>query len=301
MSTGESVYFLGSRFDTGSIEEAACDILAGTHERFRYVVTPNVHHIVKLLEDPANMRPLYERAWRVFCDSRVLSRMARVSGLRIPVIVGSDLTADLITRAAMQCLTIAVIGPTEAACARLQDSYPGLNVIVHTPPMGFINSQLEVRKCVDFVVKTQAPLVFLAVGMPQQEILANRIADHPQARGVGLCIGASIDFLTGKQRRAPVWVQKAGLEWLQRLLSDPQRLARRYLIECPRIFYFVCLEWRTNIAGSQLRGRLGSSSRASRMRDRWMAVADRRKIPRRPAGAGPDLTPAASARPGKLH
>jgi exopolysaccharide biosynthesis WecB/TagA/CpsF family protein len=54
-----------------------------------------------------------------------------------------------------------------------------------------------------------------------------------------LCIGASIDFLTGKQRRAPVWVQKAGLEWLHRLLSDPRRLASRYLIECPRIFYLI--------------------------------------------------------------
>jgi exopolysaccharide biosynthesis WecB/TagA/CpsF family protein len=105
--------------------------------------------------------------------------------------------------------------------------------------MGFIASEHEVRKCVDFVVKAQAPLIFLAVGMPQQEILAGHIADHPQARGVGLCIGASIDFLTGKQRRAPVWVQKAGLEWLHRLLSDPRRLASRYLVECPRIIFYL--------------------------------------------------------------
>jgi len=244
MSTGGSAYFLGSRFDTGSIEEAACNILAETHGRFKYIVTPNVHHIVRLLEDPATMRPLYERAWRVFCDSRVLSCLAWVSGHRLPVITGSDLTADLITRAANQRLTIAVIGPTGAACARLQERYPGLNVVVHTLPMGFIKSELEVQKSVDFVVKTQAPLVFLAVGMPQQEILANHIADHPQARGVGLCIGASIDFLTGQQRRAPFWLQKAGLEWLYRLISDPQRLARRYLIECPRIFYYLYLEWR---------------------------------------------------------
>src|SRR5271165_2439750 len=110
------------------------------------------------------MQPLYERARRVFCNSRVLSRLAEVSGLRIPVIIGSDLTADLITRAAKQRLTIAVIGPTGAACARLQDRYPGLNVVIHTPPMWFIKSELEVQKCVDFVVKTQAPLVFLAVG-----------------------------------------------------------------------------------------------------------------------------------------
>ncbi len=300
MSTGESVYFLGSRFDTGSIQEAAYDILAETDARFRYVVTPNVHHIVRLLEDPATMRPLYERAWRVFCDSRVLSRLARVSGVRIPVIIGSDLTADLITRAAKQRLTVAVIGPTGAACALLQDRYPGLNVGVHTPPMGFIKSELEVQKCVDFVVKTEAPLVFLAVGMPQQEILANRIADHPQARGVGLCIGASIDFLTGEQRRAPVWLQKAGLEWLYRLLSDPQRLARRYLIECPRIFYFICLAWRKNIAGMEWPPSTNVSSSMRTSSNPVSPEAARRKIPRSAVGAGPDLAPAARATPGNL-
>ncbi len=244
MSRGESVYFLGSRFDSGSIEEAVCDILAETRGCFKYVVTPNVHHMVRLLEDPATMQPLYERAWRVFCDSRVLSRLAWFSGQGLPVITGSDLTARLFARAGEQRLTIALIGPTAAACATLRSRYPGINVVFHTPPMGFIKSEHEVQKCVDFVVETQAPLIFLAVGMPQQEILSQHIADHPQARGVGLCIGASIDFLTGKQRRAPVWVQKAGFEWLHRLLSDPRRLAPRYLIECPRIFYLICLKRR---------------------------------------------------------
>jgi len=238
----QAVYFLGSRFDTGSIEEAVCNIVAETGGCFKYVVTPNVHHMVRLLEDPTTMRPLYERAWRVFCDSRVLSRLAWFSGLRLPVITGSDLTARLIARAEEQRLTIALIGPTAAACAALGSRYPGLNIVFHTPPMGFIKSPHELQKCVDFAVKTQTPLIFLATGMPQQEILAYHIADHPQARGVGLCIGASIDFLTGKQRRAPVWVQKANLEWLYRLLSDPRRLASRYLIECPRIFYLICFK-----------------------------------------------------------
>ena len=239
MLSQRSVHFLGSRFDTGSLEQAVCDILAETQGRFKYVVTPNVQHMVRLLEDPANMRPLYERAWRVFCDSRVLSRLAFLSGLRLPVITGSDLTARIIARAGEQRLTIALVGPTAAACATLRSIYPGLNIVVHTPPMGFITSQHQVQQCVDFVIKAQAPLTFLALGMPQQEILARHIADHSQARGVGLCIGASIDFLTGKQRRAPVWIQEAGLEWLHRLLSEPRRLASRYLIECPRIFYLI--------------------------------------------------------------
>jgi len=244
MSSGQGVYFLGSRFDTGSIEEAVCNILAEARGSFKYVVTPNVQHMVRLLEYPATMQPLYERAWRVFCDSRVLRGLAWFSGHYLPVITGSDLTARLMGRADEQCLTIALIGPTAAACAALRSRYLGAKIVFHTPPMGFIKSEYEIQKCIDFVVKTQAPLIFLAVGMPQQEILACRIADHPQARGVGLCIGASIDFLTGKQRRAPVWVQKAGLEWLHRLLSDPRRLASRYLIECPRIFYLICLKRR---------------------------------------------------------
>jgi exopolysaccharide biosynthesis WecB/TagA/CpsF family protein len=238
----ESISFLGSRFDTGRIEDVVENIMAEICGSFKYVVTPNVHHMVRFLEDPATMQPLYERAWRVFCDSRVLSRLAWLSGRLLPVITGSDLTARLIARAAEQHFTIAIIGPTAATCAGLGSRFPDLSIVVHTPPMGFVKSEYEVQKCVEFVVKTQAPLVFIAVGMPQQEILACRIADHSQARGVGLCIGASIDFLTGEQRRAPVWVQKVGLEWLFRLMSDPRRLASRYLIECPRIFYLMFFE-----------------------------------------------------------
>jgi N-acetylglucosaminyldiphosphoundecaprenol N-acetyl-beta-D-mannosaminyltransferase len=235
----ESTYYLGTRFDMGSTEEAICNILAATQENFQYVVFVNVQCMVRLLEESADMQPLYERAWHVFCDSRVLSCLAWFSGRRLPVITGSDLTAQLVSRAAQQRLTIAIIGPTAADCAVLGNRYPGLNIEVHTPPMGFVRSEHEIQKCFDFVAKTQAPLIFLATGMPQQEILARYIADRSQVRGVGLCVGASIDFLTGKQRRAPGWLQKIGLEWLHRLLSDPRRLASRYLVECPRIFFLI--------------------------------------------------------------
>lgn len=296
----ERVCFLGLWFDTGTIEEASCDILSETQGRFRYIATPNVHHMVRLLEDPVTLQPLYEGAWRVFCDSRVLSRLARASGLELPVITGSDLTADLITRAAKDRLTIAIIGPTDAACAQLQHKYPGLRIVSHTPRMGFIQSELEVRKCVNFVVKAQAPLVFIAVGRPQQEILASRIADHPQAKGVGLCIGASIDFLTGAQRRAPVWVQKGGLEWLYRLISDPQRFARRYLLESPWIFYFICLEWTKKPPRPRVHSRLGWSSWASRTRHWWTAAVARREIPGSSTGAETDLAPAGGGKPSKF-
>src|SRR6516165_10996937 len=123
MSRIRSIHFLGCRFDIASIEEAVRDILAEAGAPFKYIVTPNVHHMVRLLEDPATMQPLYERAWRVFCDSRVLSSLAWLSGRMLPVITGSDLTAHLTARAAEQRLRIAIIGPTAADCAGLVKKY----------------------------------------------------------------------------------------------------------------------------------------------------------------------------------
>jgi UDP-N-acetyl-D-mannosaminuronic acid transferase (WecB/TagA/CpsF family) len=76
----------------------------------------------------------------------------------------------------------------------------------------------------------------LAVGSPQQEILAERLQVRDVARGLALCVGASIDFVTGTQRRAPQWMQRAGVEWLFRLGQNPARLARRYLVRGPRVF-----------------------------------------------------------------
>lgn len=235
MTPSKRVEFVGLGFDNASLESAAEEILANAGQPFRYVVTPNVHHVVKLQDLGDDVKAKYAAAWRVYCDSRILSRLARLCGLDLSVITGSDLTARLVALANERKVKIAIIGPSQSDCAKLGARFPGLDIVSYTPPMGFIGSEAEVQKCIDFVVGSGAGLVFLAVGMPQQEILAQKLAEHPAAKGVGLCIGASIDFLTGKQARAPLWMQEHGLEWLHRLLSDPARLAKRYLIECPRI------------------------------------------------------------------
>jgi exopolysaccharide biosynthesis WecB/TagA/CpsF family protein len=225
-----------------------CDNLDGATQRllneepqvpFRYVVTPNVHDMVRLLENPVQIAPLYADAWRTYCDSRVLRRLARLYGRQLSLVTGSDLTVALLTEANRLGLQVLLIGPQQEDGAELGHRFPQIKIVTHTPPMGFIASESAVKECVDAVVRARAPLVFLAVGMPRQLILAHRIAKTEGATGIGLCIGASIDFLTGKQRRAPLWMQRAGVEWLYRLLSEPRRLASRYLIECPRIFYLL--------------------------------------------------------------
>jgi exopolysaccharide biosynthesis WecB/TagA/CpsF family protein len=87
-----------------------------------------------------------------------------------------------------------------------------------------------------FVVEARARFTFLAVGSPQQEMIAAAVAAMPGATGTALCIGASLDFITGRERRAPRLMRRLSLEWAYRLLSDPRRMWRRYLVEGPRVF-----------------------------------------------------------------
>ena len=218
------------------------EILAETDAPFRYVVTPNVQHLVRLHDDPVTLRPAYDAASRTYCDSRIVSFLSALRGSRTSVVTGSDLTARLMSLASEQNRSVTIVGPEADDCAKLKRLFPGLRLAHMRPPMGFIGSEIEIKRCVDFVVKARSELVFLAVGTPQQELLAKRISERSDARGIGLCIGASIDFLTGRQKRAPLWMQRAGLEWLHRLVSNPRRLARRYLIECPKIFYLFLLD-----------------------------------------------------------
>ncbi len=117
----------------------------------------------------------------------------------------------------------------------------GLRALRHlNPPMGFIHDPAAVEATLTFI-ENESPFRFcmLAVGCPQQEYLAKALLTRGRARGLALCVGASIDFLTGTERRAPRWMRSAGFEWLYRLLQNPGRLARRYLLRGPRIFFLL--------------------------------------------------------------
>jgi len=85
---------------------------------------------------------------------------------------------------------------------------------------------------------------FLVIGSPQQEMIAQKLKERGIARGLALCVGAAINFLTGIETRAPLWMQQAGLEWLYRLSRDPRRLWRRYLVRGPKIFLLL---WRIEL------------------------------------------------------
>ena len=202
---------------------------------FNYVVTPNADHLVRLRRDPG-LRQLYRGAWLRLLDSRVVAALGPLAGLPVPAVApGSDVTALLLSSflGAGERITIVGLRPAwvPALVARCRLATPAH----YDPPMGFDRDPAAFAATVDFVVSHPARFVFLAVGSPRQERLAAAIAATGRAAGTGLCIGASLDFLAGAERRAPGWMQRRGLEWAFRLARDPGRLARRYLVDSPRV------------------------------------------------------------------
>lgn len=204
--------------------------------KFGYVVTPNVDHLIRLHESE-HFRSLYRAAAYVLLDSRLLAKLLRLFRRQeFPVCTGSDLTRVLFERVIQPDDRIVLVGASTQQANILRQRY-GLTALAHhNPPMGFIKDPQEVQRCLDFV-EARSPFRFclLAVGSPQQEQLAHALQQRGKARGLALCVGASIDFLTGAERRAPEWMQQAGLEWLYRMAQNPRRLAQRYLRGAPRL------------------------------------------------------------------
>lgn len=209
-------------------------------DRFAYVVTPNVDHLIRLHDD-ATFRQSYSGAEFVLLDSRFAATVLRIQkGLHLRVCTGADLTAALFARVARPLDRILVIGGSAAQAASIAMRYGLQDLQHHNPPMGFIRDDAAVDACLAFV-EANSPFrfCFLAVGSPQQEAIAHALLSRGRARGLALCIGASINFITGAEIRAPQWMQRLSLEWLFRLLQNPRRLFYRYVIRGPRVFGYL--------------------------------------------------------------
>jgi exopolysaccharide biosynthesis WecB/TagA/CpsF family protein len=242
----DEIPLLGLQFANLTLDSAANVILTlPPGQPFGYVVTPNADHLVRMSRDPATILPLYEGAWIRLLDSRVVAGLARGLGRKVPPVVpGSDLTAALVAAAvaAKEAVTVVGLDPDQAAelVART-----GLLIKHYCPPFGFEKEAEALGEVARFVETNPSRLVFLAVGSPRQELLAKTLVERGRATGTGLCIGASLHFLAGVEKRAPGWMQKACLEWAWRLGQSPRRLAKRYLWDDPKILWMLMREPRT--------------------------------------------------------
>ncbi len=240
---GGVIDFVGARFDRLTLEQTAALCAGAGRKPFRYVVTPNVDHIVMLHREPEKYKAMWDGAWLSVCDSRILQLLAKFSKIEMPVVPGSDLTAHLFDRHITPDTRVNVIGGDDDVIAKVTARYGLKNITVHSPPMGLRTNPAAIAACADFAAANPSDYTFICVGSPQGEMVAEAIAERGGATGAGLCVGASLDFLAGKQVRAPKWMQNARLEWLYRLLQNPKRMYKRYLVEGPKIFK-IWLAWR---------------------------------------------------------
>jgi exopolysaccharide biosynthesis WecB/TagA/CpsF family protein len=207
-----------------------------------YIVTPNIDHLTRLIDpnQETGLLPVYQSASLNLCDSRVFEKLLKLKGHKVTeVIPGSTLTKKLFDERITEKDTVLVVGGDELVISKLRTLYSYLTIKHVNPVMGFINDESEVKKTLMAIENSQANYVFLAVGSPRQEILAKRIKDQNLVNGVVLCIGASILFMVGEEKRAPMLIQKMHLEWLYRAIQDPKRLLSRYidnLFQLPKLF-----------------------------------------------------------------
>lgn len=228
----EKARVIGAPVSAGSFYEVADTVVdAARAGHGGHVCVANVHMVTTARSDP-DLLDVMEHALVVTSDGMPLVWSLRRQGRRAERVAGPDLMIHLCARAAAENLPVYLYGGTEETMTALMRTlaarFPGLEVAGwETPPM------LPQKPPFDADVAARieasgARLVFVGLGCPKQEFWM--AAHAPHISGVLLGVGAAFEFHAGITARAPRWMQKAGLEWLFRLASEPRRLWRRYLV-----------------------------------------------------------------------
>ncbi len=233
----KTIDYLGFRFldaDMEGVRDALQDAIS--KGAYGYVVTPNVDHAVQYHSGEMDLIRTYADAMFQICDSRILTLLARLSGKRLTPCPGSDLTESLLERPLAGANRIAVIGPDRPAFADLTRRYPDLPLVHIECDRRLRVGSRSWHDTIERARQADWDILLICLSFPKQEFFARDLGRAGRKTGLALCIGASVDFLTGRQKRAPRAMQKSGLEWLHRLASDPRRMYERYLVRGPEVF-----------------------------------------------------------------
>jgi N-acetylglucosaminyldiphosphoundecaprenol N-acetyl-beta-D-mannosaminyltransferase len=254
------IAILGVPFDNVTKQEAVAlieSMIASGQPH--YLVTPNVDFLVQARRDVELRRILFE-AHLVLCDGTPLVWASRVLGNALPErVAGADLVPLLIQIAAQKKYRLFLLGAAPAAAeravTRLQQQYPELLIAGHySPPFNHL-LEMDHEEIKRRIVEAKPDLLFVSFGCPKQE---KWVAMNYRSLGVPVTagVGATIDFLAGQVKRAPVWMQRSGTEWMFRLAQEPRRLLRRYVTDLWVFGSSIFPQW------WQLQARAGLNGRA---------------------------------------
>jgi len=247
------VSMFGMRIDRVTMQEAVGRLFgwfAGGRRDCRYTVTPNLDHVV-LHQEEESLRQAYDDASLIVADGWPLVTASRMFRDALPErVAGSDLVPAMFSEAEARQKQVTVFllgaapGIAEIAAARIHRQWSAVKVVgTYSPPMGFEHDSAECVKIIDQVNAVSPDVLVVGFGAPKQELWLGK-HHHRIEAGVAIAAGATIDFLAGRQKRAPLWMQRMNLEWSHRLLSHPRRLSRRYLKDALKFPRLVFLERR---------------------------------------------------------
>ncbi|PPF41255.1 MULTISPECIES: WecB/TagA/CpsF family glycosyltransferase [unclassified Rathayibacter] len=224
-----------------TLDEAAEAVLELSRSgRDELVVTPNTDHFVRW-KHSGEFRRYYGRASLVVLDGAPLVWLARSYGHRTASrVTGIDLFTEVCRRAALEGAPVALIGGRpgvgDRAAAELQQRFAGLQVpVVVSPEPAELADDAYLARLSSTLRTADVRIVALCLGSPKQEEVRERLLVVGGTGAVCLGVGAAVDFLAGEIPRAPLVVQRLGLEWAHRLSREPGRLWRRYLGDAVRV------------------------------------------------------------------
>lgn len=217
----------------GCLESVADQIIhLSSHSSSAYVCVANAHMIVTAKRSPSLLSVMNNAALVCSDGMPLVWELRRKGHKQAERVAGPDLMRSVCKKAEAEGIPIYFYGGSEEVAQLFEEKlkvlYPNLNVAgVEAPPLLPEKPPFD-KKLVQRINESGAKVVFVGLGCPKQEYWMAEHSPHLSATLVG--VGAAFDFMAGKTERAPHWMQKYGLEWLYRLLQDPGRLWKRYLV-----------------------------------------------------------------------
>lgn len=199
---------------------------------------------VRAGRDAAYRRELNEGDLNI-ADGQPIAWAVRLNGQHTERIAGTEAVALLCNTGLQSLRTHYLYGSTphvsQQLDSQLRARHPGIRIVgAESPPMG-MPSERDLAVSAARIRSSGTDLLWIGIGTPNQHHVASRLRDLGAAPVI-LCVGAAFDFASGAKKRAPRWMQRLGLEWCHRLLSEPKRLGPRYLVESPRFLAAVARE-----------------------------------------------------------
>lgn len=238
------IKFLNTYIDSLTAEEAKKRVDELVQDRHpQYVVTPNTD-IVMLMQKNPDLLEICNKADLILTDGEMVVKLSKFLGNPIKERVAmTDFVWDVCDLAVEKQYKVFLFGGKESVLekgrSRIQQKYPQLTICgSYSPPLGFEKNPVELEKSINIIKESKADILIVFLGCPKQERFIAAHKDEYQVP-VSITMGGCIDFIGADIKRAPMWMQKSGLEWFFRFAQEPKRLFKRYFVDDVKIFPLV--------------------------------------------------------------